>query len=114
MNNDEILGIVFKISNSIEYEVSNEGIVTISEKQNHRIQNFFRKLKVKIPMYKKIELDKYSSTVFLQVDGKQTVKEIGEYLELKYGEGCHPLYERLLMFLNHIEVNCNYIERIDA
>jgi hypothetical protein len=113
MNNDEVLGIVFKISDNIEYEVNKEGIVTIAQKQNHKIQNFFRKLKVKIPMYKKVELDKYSSAVFLQIDGKQTVKEIGEYLELKYGEECYPLYERLLMFLNHIEVNCNYIERID-
>lgn len=114
MNNDEVLGIVFKISNNIEYEINKDGIVTISQKQNYRIQKFFRKLKVKIPMYKKMELDKYSSTVFSQIDGKQTVKEIGEYLELKYGEECHPLYERLLIFLNHIEVNCNYIERVDV
>ncbi|HBG7670804.1 TPA: PqqD family peptide modification chaperone, partial [Clostridioides difficile] len=33
--------------------------------------------------------------------------------EAKYGEESHPLYERLLVFLNHIEVNCHYIERLD-
>ncbi|WP_331496570.1 hypothetical protein [Romboutsia sedimentorum] len=114
MNNDEVLGIVFKISNNIEYEINKDGIVTISQKQNYRIQKFFRKLKINIPMYKKMELDKYSSTVFSQIDGNQTVKAIGEYLELKYGDECHPLYERLLIFLNHIEVNCNYIERVDV
>jgi hypothetical protein len=114
MNNDEVLGIVFKISNNIEYEINKDGIVTISQKQNYRIQKFFRKLKINIPMYKKMELDKYSSTVFSQIDGNQTVKAIGEYLELKYGDECHPLYERLLIFLNHIEVNYNYIERVDV
>ncbi|HSQ90403.1 PqqD family peptide modification chaperone [Romboutsia sp.] len=111
-NNEEVLSIVFKISDEIEYEVDKEGIVTILEKQDHKVQSFFRKLKFKIPMYKKVTLDAYSSYVFLQIDGKKTVKEIGENLELKYGQESHPLYERLLLFLNHIEVNCNYIEKL--
>jgi len=112
-NNNEVLNIVFKISDKIEYEVDKEGIVTVLEKQDHRVQRFFRKLKFKIPMYKKTILDKYSSCVFLQIDGKKTVKEIGENLELKYGQESHPLYERLLLFLNHIEVNCQYIEKLN-
>ena len=113
-NNEEVLNIVFKISDKIEYEVDKDGIVTILEKQDHKIQRFFRKLKFKIPMYKKMSLDKYGSCVFLQIDGKKTVKEIGENLEVKYGEESHPLYERLLLFLNHIEVNCHYIEKLNA
>jgi hypothetical protein len=113
-NNDEILNIIFKISSKINYEVNKDGAVTILEKQDHWVQNLFRKLKFKIPMYKKITLDKYGSYIFLQIDGKKTVKEIGEILELKYGKESHPLYERLLLFLNHIEVNCNYIKKLDA
>jgi len=113
-NNGEVLNIVFKISDKIEYEVDKEGIVTVLEKQDHRVQRFFRKLKFKIPMYKKRTLDKYSSCVFLQIDGKKTVKEIGKNLELKYGQESHPLYERLLLFLNHIEVNCHYIEKLNV
>ncbi len=110
--NEDILNIVFKINDKIDYEV-NEGVVTILEKQDHKIQQFFRKLKFKIPMYKKTELDEYGSFVFSNIDGKKTVKEIGEELELKYGEKSHPLYERLLIFLNHIDANCNYIEKIN-
>lgn len=110
--NEEILNIVFKINDKIDYEV-NEGVVIILEKQDHKIQQFFRKLKFKIPMYKKIELDEYGSFVFSNIDGKKTVKEIGKELELKYGEKAHPLYERLLIFLNHIDVNCNYIEKLN-
>ncbi|GIM31134.1 PqqD family protein [Paraclostridium bifermentans] len=112
-NNEEVLNLVFKKSENIEYEVSSDGIVTILEKQDHKVQNFFRKLKFKIPMYKKMELDEYGSFIFLQIDGKKNVEELGIKLEEKYGEESHPLYERLLLFLNYIDVNCHYIEKID-
>ncbi|WP_330678980.1 hypothetical protein [Romboutsia sp. 1001216sp1] len=68
--NEDILNIVFKINDKIDYEV-NEGVVTILEKQDHKIQQFFRKLKFKIPMYKKTELDEYGSFVFSNIDGKK-------------------------------------------
>lgn len=112
MDNEDALKLIFKISKNIDYEVDNK-IVTVLEKQNHPIQKFFRKLKFRIPLNKKIELDEYCSFVFLQIDGEKTVKDIGKNLENIYGEDCHPLYERLLMFLNHIEINCNYIERVE-
>ena len=50
--------------------------------------------------------------MFLQIDGKKTVKDIGESLEAKYGDKAYTLYERLLLFLNHIDVNCHYIKKI--
>ena len=112
-NNEDVLNIVFKKNENIEYEVNEEGIVTILEKQDHKIQRVFRKLKFKIPMYKKVELDKYGSYIFLQIDGVKTVEELGIKLDEKYGEESHPLYERLLLFLNHIDVNSNYIEKIN-
>ena len=31
----------------------------------------------------------------------------------KYGDKVHPLYERLLIFFNHIDINCKYIEKIN-
>lgn len=110
-NNEEVLNIIFKISDCLVYEVDKDDIVTILEKQDHKVQKFFRKLKFRIPEYKKISLDEYGSYVFLQIDGKKTVKDIGEDLEVKYGEKAHPLYERLLLFLNHIDVNCQYLEK---
>ena len=45
-NNEEVLNIKFKICDNIEYEVDKEGIVTIFEKQDHKIQKIFRKLKI--------------------------------------------------------------------
>ncbi len=110
-NNEDVLNIIYKISDNLEYEVDKDNIVTILVKQDHKVQKFFRKLKFKIPEYRKITLDEYGSYVFSQIDGKKTVKDIGESLELKFGDKVHPLYERLLLYLNHIEVNCYYIEK---
>lgn len=53
-NNDEVLSIIYNICNDTKYEVGKYGIVTIFEKQDHKVQRFFRKLKFKIPMYKKL------------------------------------------------------------
>ena len=112
-DNEEILNLKFRICDSINYKIDDNGIVTVLEKQDHNIQKFFRKLRFKIPLYKEITLDEISSEVFTQIDGIKTVKEIGEYLEVKFGDKVNPLYERLLVFLNHIYINCNYIEKID-
>lgn len=110
-NNEDVLSIIFRISDNLEYEVDKNSIVTLLEKQDHKVQRFFRKLKFEIPEYKKTSLDEYGSCVFLQIDGKKTIKDIGESLEEKYGAKVHPLYERILLFLNHIDVNCHYIEK---
>lgn len=112
-DNEEILNLKFRICDNVNYKIDDNGIVTVFEKQDHKIQKFFRKLRFKIPLYKEITFDEISSEVFTQIDGIKTVKEIGEYLEVKFGEKINPLYERLLTFLNHIYVNCNYIEKID-
>ena len=112
-SNEEVLNLKFKVCDNIEYKVDENRIVTIIEKQDHKIQRFFRKLKFKIPLYKEIDFDEISSEVFLQIDGDKTVKEIGNNLEKKYGDRVNPLYERLLIFLNHIYINCEYIEKID-
>lgn len=112
-DNEEILNLKFRICDNVNYKIDDNGIVTVLEKQDHKIQKFFRKLRFKIPLYKEITFDEISSEVFTQIDGIKTVKEIGEYLEVKFGDKVNPLYERLLTFLNHIYVNCNYIEKID-
>ena len=112
-DNEEILNLKFRICDNVNYKIDGNGIVTVFEKQDHKIQKFFRKLRFKIPLYKEITFDEISSEVFTQIDGIKTVKEIGESLEVKFGDKINPLYERLLVFLNHIYVNCNYIEKID-
>lgn len=111
-SNQEVLSIIFRKYPDLKYEVNAEGIVTVYEKQDHLIQRIFRKIRFKIPQYKAITFDEYSSEVFKTIDGVKTIQEIGEILQSKYGDKVAPLYERLLVFLNHLNINCNYIERI--
>lgn len=110
-NDEQVLELVYKINDNLKYKID-DNIVTIQIKQDHKIQKIFRKIKFKIPEYKNIELDEYCSYVFMNIDGKNSVKMIGELLSEKYGEDANPLYERLLLFINHIEVNEKYIERL--
>ncbi|NRW00482.1 hypothetical protein DFH65_001172 [Clostridium beijerinckii] len=70
-NNKDVLELVYKISDDLEYEVDKDNIVTILLKQDHKVQRFFRKLKFRIPEYKKITLDEYGSCILLQIDGKK-------------------------------------------
>lgn len=111
-NNDEALDVVYKVSDKLEYEVDDNNIVTLLEKQDHKIQRFFRKLRFKIPEYRRTTMDEFGSFVFLQIDGKKTVREIGQALEAQFGEKVHPLYERLLLFLNTMETSFHFIEKI--
>lgn len=112
-NNDETLNVTYKVSDKLEYEVDKNNIVTLLEKQDHKIQKFFRKLRFRIPEYRRTTMDEFGSFVFLQIDGKKTVKDIGEALEVKFGEKVHPLYERLLLFLNTMDVSFHFIEKVD-
>ena len=77
-DNEDVLNLKFRICDNVEYKIDDNGRVTIFEKQDHRIQSFFRKLKFRIPLYKEIEFDEISSAVFLDIDGNKTVKQIGE------------------------------------
>ncbi|MGL4570450.1 MAG: PqqD family peptide modification chaperone [Clostridium sp.] len=113
MSNEELLDMKFKISEKIKFEIDETKSVTILEKQEHKIQKFFRKLKFNIPMYKRTKLDELGSAVFIGIYENKTVREIGENLESQFGEKVQPVYERLLVFINHIYLNLNYIEKVE-
>ena len=108
-----LLDVVFWVPDRLLYEVSDEGVVTVLVKQDHLIQRFFRKLRVKIPEYQRISMDQFGSYTFLQIDGHKTVREIGEELEAKFGDTVQPLYERLSLFLNQMHDQCHFIEEVN-
>lgn len=109
---EESLEIVFVKSDKIEFETDPEGIVTLLLKQDHPIQRFMRKLHVQIPQYKRMKLDAMGSFVFTHIDGCTNVETLGDALEDEFGEKAHPTYPRLLMFLEHMDMQCHYIKRI--
>lgn len=68
---------------------------------NKAIERFLRWL-VKKPYVSDIELDEMGSAVWQQIDGKQTVFNIGGKLKEMYGEKCEPVYDRLIMYLRYL------------
>lgn len=113
VSNEDILNIVYDKKPEIKYEVDDDNIVTILIPQEHKIQKAFRKLKANIPEYRRLKFDEKTSFIFLQLDGNKTVKVLGELLKEEYGDDVEPLYERLLLLLNHLCINEKFIIRKD-
>lgn len=91
---------------------TNDQLVSIVSYQNKGIQKFLRKLSFNIPEVSKIELDKFSSFVFLQINGERSIHEIGQVLKKEYDEEIEPLYERLTIFLEFLKNQKNWITYI--
>ncbi|MEJ1295846.1 PqqD family protein [Latilactobacillus sakei] len=88
------------------------GQVTIIRPQDHWIQRFFRRLHVRIPAESKLTPDDYGSFVFRHVNGQRSVYQIGQALAAEYDETNDYLYERLLVYLNHLEQTEHLIKRV--
>lgn len=73
-------------------------------------QIFFQK-----PKETMLELDKFGSFVWEQIDGKRSIYEIGKAIRRKFGEEAEPFYERLARFIrilheSHFVVYSNKIK----
>lgn len=109
---ENLLDVVFKISDNLEYRIDKTGYVVVVEKQHHKLQKFCRKLRMRIPEERTITMDEFGSFVFQQIDGRKTVRQIGETLEAQYGDRVKPLYERLSLFIEMLEKKSHYIVRV--
>ena len=108
--NDPYLILIPSISDTVEFKLEGENQnVVVYIKQDKKLQKFFRKLKFKIPEYKTIKFDEYSSSVFKLIDGKTTIYEIGIKLQEQYGDGVEPLYERLVTFIEYLTVQSRWV-----
>ena len=65
------------------------------------IEKFVRWL-VKKSNVSDIALDELGSTIWVLIDGKATVYEIGKKLEEKFGDSCQPVYERLILYIRYL------------
>lgn len=108
------LDAVFQLADRIRLSEAESGIITVLEKQDHRIQTALRRLKFRIPEYKKTELDEYGSFIFKNIDGKTSVEGLGQTLKEHFGPSVEPVYDRLAMYLHHLEKAAGLIERVPA
>lgn len=78
----------------VEVTVENTGFY------NTIAQKFFKR-----PRFSFIQLDKYGSCVWQQIDGKKTIYEIGQILQQTHKGAADKLYERLSAFFGILERN---------
>lgn len=57
------------------------------------------------PAQSHIDLDKYGSFVWKQIDGTRSVYEIGQLAKTQFGEESEPLYPRLVKFIAILKEN---------
>jgi len=101
--NNNYLEKVPKIPQNLDYTVENN-IVTI-KRENKGLYNRLAQKLFKKPVITNVDLDEFGSFVFLQVDGKKNILEIGDAVKAKFAEKANPLYERLSKFMNALELN---------
>lgn len=80
------------------------GITQILVPRNGMLDRIVRVFK-KTPEVMKIDLDEYGTFVWNLIDGKRNIKEIGEQLNLEFGDEVEPLYERLVIYINILRNN---------
>lgn len=94
---------VYRMADRIRLTENEAGIVTLSEPQDHKIQQVFRKLRFRIPEYRHWTLDAYGSFIVKQLARETALSEIARAVQEKFGPDAQPLYERLLPYLQMLE-----------
>ena len=90
---------------TVEWKDDERNLVTLLKPkfQNPYLARFILP-RLKKPFFK-ISLDDIGSFVWLNCDGRQTVKIIAEKLKQEFGESVEPLYERIGHFFQSLEKN---------
>jgi len=84
-----------------EWEMDGETVVVLSPKFKNRFLVRTLLPRMKRPNWK-IRLDDIGSFVWLQCDGRATVREIGKLMKDRFGEKAEPVYDRLALFLRNL------------
>jgi hypothetical protein len=53
--------------------------------------------------YFRVRLDQYGTAVWLQIDGLNSVRRIGELLQEQYGQDVEPIFQRLGLFVQQLD-----------
>jgi Coenzyme PQQ synthesis protein D (PqqD). len=77
--------------------VENNGLVTVEQENKGTYDRLAQKL-FKTPKVSHVDLDRFGSFVWLQIDGERTIGQIGVLVKEKFGKDAEPLYERLAKY----------------
>jgi hypothetical protein len=78
-----------------------KGRVWLIFNHDKAVEKFMRWL-VKKPTISDVELDAIGSSVWKYIDGEATVYDIGQKLSYEFGDKMEPVYDRLIMYLRHL------------
>ncbi len=105
------LDFVFKVREDLLWSVSDDGTVIV-EMENKGFADRIAQIFFKRPVISHIALEGMGSFIFLQIDGKRSVLEIGSLTGKEFGDEAEPLYERLSVYLRKLE-QVGFIKRVD-
>lgn len=88
----------------LRYSTDDNGIVTL-EKENKGIVNAVAQKLLKKPKISYIHLDEMGSYIWLLIDGKASILQMGQLVKQKFGDDCEPLYERLSQYIKILASN---------
>lgn len=96
MNNQEVsfLDMVPIKNPTIYWEMTPAGYVRVLVEERGFISKC-KKIFTGTPVRSQVVLDKFGSFIWVKMDGKRTVEEIGTLLYQQFGEETEPLEERL-------------------
>lgn len=100
-NRENYLDTVPHVNPELEW-IEEDDIVIIRQ----RNEGFSARIAQKLfgrPEVSNISLDRFGSFVWINIDGKKSVFEIGKSVSARFGEEAEPLYERLSRFILTLE-----------
>lgn len=84
-------------SENLNWTTDDDQIVTLSM-ENKGLFNKIAQVIFKKPKISYIHLDEMGSFVWLVIDGKRNIEQIGILVKEHFGEDAEPLYERLAKY----------------
>lgn len=84
------------------WEASEKGSVTIFV-ENRGIFHWLAQHLLKKPRISQIHLEEFGSFIWLTIDGKRSLFEIGQQLKQHFGDSVEPLYPRLVQYIKNLE-----------
>ncbi len=90
-----------------KWTIIDNQIVQIHIDRNAIFDKFVR-IFINTPKVTKIDLDRYGSKVWLEIDGKKNIYQIGKNLKNNFKDEIEPLYERLAEYMVILKNN-NFI-----
>ena len=89
---------------NLSWSQDENGMVTL-ERENTGVANRIAQFLIKKPKVSFIHLEKFGSFIWLQIDGKRNITEIGALVKEHFGDEAEPLYERLCQYIKALESN---------